>query len=266
MKTTSKLERPLHIPFAKLFDKRNFTRNVLIFKLWNDGLTQIEISKRMNLSKNVVSRVLNQYQSSNHYYQDNKERITIQRKERYYSDIEATRERNRELYAINADEKRAYNRKYHHVHKDEINSKKRQYHYENKEQINARKRAYHHTNKDQIRERKRLYYQEHPEKQLIKRNRRRAYEASAFIGYIPESIKEILYKKQEGLCIGCNLPLEDDIITLDHKIPLATERSIDCICNLQLMHKSCNSSKMAKILPEYEELNQLSLQLNQIRR
>ena len=234
------IKRPLSIPFAELFDKPNFTRNVLIYKLWNEDWLQKDIARRLNISSRTVRRVLQNYSTLREWQSKNQDKM---------------KESSVQYYQNHQEERKRKQRKYHENNKKEINARSRhKYASISPEYRKIQRRIYRQNNLERVRENDRLAG-----------SRKRANKQRAFIGYVPRNTVDILWKAQKGLCVLCGYRLENDI-TLEHKIPLDSRRSIECICNYQLAHRGCNSSKMAKILPEYEELNQLSLQLNQIRR
>ena len=158
---------------------------------------------------------------------------------------------------------------------ERVTQKNKQYYSKNKITENQRTKAYYQENIDSLRTKSLQYARTHKKerKEYRQRNaqaineltrKRRSLQKEAFLGYLPKGYFDLLFSEQSGMCMLCDKKLSGKI-EVDHKIPITSERSIECICNFQLAHKTCNVSKFGHILPEYEELNQLSLQLDAIR-
>lgn len=62
------------------------------------------------------------------------------------------------------------------------------------------------------------------------------------------TVVQELYRSQKGLCAICSLPLSQDDLDVDHKVPFSygggNERG-----NIQVAHTSCNRSKQAEVDP-----------------
>ena len=58
----------------------------------------------------------------------------------------------------------------------------------------------------------------------------------------PQSIKELLYARQDGRCNGCRYQLPLHVLTIDHYHPQSLGGSDD-LDNLQLMCHTCNAIK-----------------------
>ena len=229
-------ERPLFIPFAELFDSpKTFSRNVLIFKLWNEGWLQKDIAKRTRTRQVNVSHILRYYTNSTY-----RKEIQEKANKHYHLDIEKNRESRRKYASEHKEDARKRSIKFYERNPD----------YESRPHRKKFRSEWKKENKERVN---------------ITVRRRRALIKKGFQGYVPDNLIKLLMEKQKELCVLCG-----DILTykieVDHIIPVTSERTIECICNFQLTHSICNRSKLGKILPEYEELNELSLQLDAIRK
>ena len=208
-------------------------RNLHILKLRSDGLTHKEIGEVCGVSRRTIGRVLDGYQYEKTHRKELSDYMRKYRKNN--PDKFKQYEQNRPKSRIE------YMREYH-----------RKWRLQNieKEQIRARKK-----------------YHDNKESYFNNTRKRRALKQRAFLGYIPKKLIEILYALQNQICDICGEDLSlDEHFEIDHKIPITSARSIECICNLQLTHRICNRQKLGKIQERYEDLNQLSLQLEEIRR
>lgn len=79
--------------------------------------------------------------------------------------------------------------------------------------------------------------------------RRRARKEQVPGEYTPEDI-EIILAEQKGRCVYCGIGILDDY-TVDHIIPLSRSGSTNWPNNIQLLCRSCNSSKNDKTHKEY---------------
>jgi hypothetical protein len=85
--------------------------------------------------------------------------------------------------------------------------------------------------------------------------RRRALELGATIAPLPPDFMDLLVARYGSQCgpvwqpgAGCGKPILAGKETLDHVIPL-TKGGLHCMENFQLMHRSCNTRKGAKVPP-----------------
>lgn len=70
-------------------------------------------------------------------------------------------------------------------------------------------------------------------------------------GYFGESVDfGVLYQKQRGICGICRLPVSFETFAVDHVRPIS-KGGRHFAWNLQIAHKSCNSQKHAKLLPQF---------------
>lgn len=300
----SKLTRPLHIPFAVLFENQStFLRNVQIYRLWNEGYTQPQIAKELKTTIGIVKYALhieNKRIRGREDYLNNRDSILAGKRIDYNQPhprkSNASREKqirdeierhfnqqafyHRRDYLRSLEHQKAYRKQYKQENKDKLNqqrrekynsdlglsrNKAREYYQENKEWWQERSQRYYQEHQEQERRRNRDYFDKNPGLKSFYRRRYYARKRKAFLGIVPIDIVKRLLEKQLGLCAICSKLLGNDV-EIDHKIPLSTERSIDCVCNLQATHKRCNIKKGKKILPEFEKLNRLSLQLDSIRK
>jgi len=58
-----------------------------------------------------------------------------------------------------------------------------------------------------------------------------------------------IYERDNGICGICGLFVEQEVVTLDHIIPLSLGGS-HIATNLQIAHRSCNSSKGIKLITD----------------
>ena len=219
---------------------KTYHRNLLIFALYNDGWNKTQIGKVVGLSSSQVGSII--------LGKTTKEVNIL----RYLKYAEDNKKRVRQWAQDNPDRKLEQDRKYY---------------LENKDRIKNKVNIWQQDNLDKVRHYHRKYREKDTTKQLHKEYERirRSLKANAFFGYVPDNLVDYLFVRQNSICPLCNTELLGPL-EIDHKIPISSGRSIECICNLQLTHESCNRSKLSKILLPYEKLNQLSLELSRIRR
>ena len=105
-------------------------------------------------------------------------------------------------------------------------------------------------NKVYLREYRNAHREANPEKYVQKTARRRAAKLEAKGDFKAEDI-QLHYQLQEGMCVYCQSCLEDSC-AVDHIFPIS-KYFYDGPENLQLLCKSCNSSKNDKEPYDYEK-------------
>ena len=195
------------------------------------------------------------------YTRKNREKICAARRDRYHKNPEAALSRQREYNArpeVKARMKEycvAYNardeakaRRKELVSRPEAKEKKREldrvYHAKTREADNRRKLDDYYADPQRVVDRNREWRKLNPEKVLAKNQRRRASKAKVVVENVAPSA---IYERDAGICQLCKKPVEREKMTLDHVVPLS-KGGPHTFGNLQLAHRSCNSSKGAKLL------------------
>ena len=83
------------------------------------------------------------------------------------------------------------------------------------------------------------------------RAQRRKWRATEFTSAEREEIVDKLWKKQAGICLGCESAMSRQEVEIDHKTPVSRGGSNN-IRNLCLMHRCCNREKYDRTLKEYK--------------
>ena len=170
------------------------------------------------------------------------------------------------------------------------NKTRREYEAKNREKINDAMKNWRVVNSETFKEYRKIYYLNNsekikrdvkerrakdPEKYREQARRRRlenpepgrvsarksAHKRRALkldkLGVVSSNIMEILMKRQNSLCIGCNRKFSEEIKpTLDHIVALNSGGLHDD-SNLQILCRSCNSSKQDKSMTEWKGNNTL---------
>lgn len=195
------------------------------------------------------------------YTRKNREKICAKRRERYHKNPEAVLSRQREYnakpevkarmkeycVAYNANDEAKIRRK-------ELNSRPeakakkqeidRAYYARIREKDIKRKMDDYYADPQRVIDRNRAWRKGNPEKVLAKNQRRRASKAKVVVENVAPSA---IYERDAGICQLCKKPVEREKMTLDHVVPLS-KGGAHTFGNLQLAHRSCNSSKGAKLL------------------
>ena len=141
-------------------------------------------------------------------------------KERYSAKAEMYRKRDRARYAANP---------------SKVKERVRSYYAANSEKVNAKNKAWQKAN---------------PNHQRLYRHRRRARKLNQ-AGHVSPNIEQTLLVEQANRCNGCHRIFNVELKhTVDHIIPLS-RGGIDEDTNLQLLCKSCNSSKLDRTFLEW---------------
>lgn len=176
----------------------------------------LERQREYNKREDVRERTINYNKV---YQSENRERVTAQRSEYRQNNVLAIRSSNRDLYRIDITKSRESSR------------------------------ARYYVDKQKVIDRNRKWRQANPDKILAKNQRRRALK----YGSLVENVDPIaIYKRENGICQLCGNAVIRNETTMDHKIPLSRggEHSKE---NLQLAHRSCNSSKGTKTMEEFRQ-------------
>ena len=218
------IDRPIQIPFDFLAQtSKTFNRNVRIYSLWNKGYTMTSIADILGISRGQIGKILrgkggleHRQQYGKQWKKDNAAIVSQYNKSYYNSNIEYMKEKNQRFVEQNPD-----------YHSTYIRNRREHY--------NGLVRKWSHTPKGQISRRR--------TKRL-----RRAKRKGLVLGYVPENIDSVLFENQIGICVLCSYPMStEEVLEIDHIIPLSREGSMECICNLQLTHRSCNRRKLNRL-------------------
>jgi 5-methylcytosine-specific restriction endonuclease McrA len=130
----------------------------------------------------------------------------------------------------------------------------KQYYEANKESYKRRAETYYKANKESYKRHDKTYYEENKEriKQYVKDNphvkkasdhKRRALRVSSSDGTVTSKALLEMLMTWSGICPRCGREADS---TIDHIVPLS-KGGAHSITNLQLLCKSCNGSKHAKV-------------------
>lgn len=189
------------------------------------------------------------------YRQENRERINEQKRNHYKNNKPRLRRHRREYYAAN---------------KESTLARVRKYQKENKEAISKRKREYRQANIEHIREKDRKYYEANRTQKIAQtlawqaRNQDkvdaiRARRAKVILeGNAKPSLIEAKWEAGDKTCILCGNPIDPNLPpshrmgrTIEHLTPIHRGGRHD-LDNIDFAHHSCNASKGAKTLEEYQ--------------
>lgn len=212
------------------------------------------------------------------YVEKHPDRVDAREKRRREQNKEAISLTRRNYYERNRDRLRETNREYRDAHKAEISAQRRQYREQNKEAVQVRSAAYREQNRDKINQQWRDRYAANPERRRLTasayyrqnyeaiRPRNKNYERNwtqtergktlkRLAGHRrrsrlrnactqPPTLEEIIALKDKcnHQCVYCD---SDRELALEHFISLHSGGT-DCIGNLVIACKSCNSSKHAR--------------------
>lgn len=180
-----------------------------------------------------------------------KEKRREYHKKRYQNNINYARD----YYSANRDKILERSKIYHEANKERHNDASRKYYEENKEMLAEYAKARYQENIDDQKERWRIYslnnkdklkakhaerYQQNKEYFRAAWHKRRARLRNAEGSHTKEDIQFIL-EKQKGKCVTCAVCITTDY-SVDHITPLSKGGSNNKD-NIQLLCKSCNSSK-----------------------
>lgn len=184
-----------------------------------------------------------------------KEKRREYRKEWYKNNIDRVREYRIDYRNNNIDKCKKQSRLYYEANKEKCNEASRRYKEANKERLleyrrihyqetidiqRKRGKDYRLNNKYKYKERNAIYYQQNKEYYRTACHKRRARLMNAEGSHTKEDIQFIL-EKQKGKCVTCAVCITTDY-SVDHITPLSKGGSNNKD-NIQLLCKSCNSSK-----------------------
>lgn len=130
--------------------------------------------------------------------------------------------------------------------RDVVREYSKKYYAANVEGERQKSQAWRKANPELLREQQRRYRIENASKIYSKNAKRRAKLKAVKV----EDVDRLaIYQRDKGLCGICNKPVAVESMTLDHVIPLA-RGGCHVSSNLQTAHRSCNSRKGAKLLPD----------------
>lgn len=122
----------------------------------------------------------------------------------------------------------------------------------NRERLTAKLRAYRESNREKVQQAIRNWREKNPDKaraaQAAVKHRRRAREREIDGPNFSAKDIALLYREQGGSCAGCGT--HDPRLEIDHVVAIA-KGGTNAPSNLQLLCRSCNSSKGARDLVEW---------------
>jgi 5-methylcytosine-specific restriction endonuclease McrA len=134
-----------------------------------------------------------------------------------------------------------YQRAYREANREKALAYQRAYYAANPEPRLARARAYKKANPEKARVLKRAWNKANPEKNADHSAERRARERGMFVEHVD---RQVVFKRDRGICQICNSPVDPNDYHIDHIIPL--DPGEHSYANIQLAHPSCNKSKGRK--------------------
>ncbi len=169
------------------------------------------------------------------YNEEHKEEIKEYNKKYNEEHKEEKQAYDKKRYEDNPEKEKKFSNKYYSEHKDNL---------EFKEKKNVKSKKYYKEHPEERKEYSKKYYKEHPEQGKIYDHRRRTRKKGNGGSYTLKEIKK-LRKESKGICKGYNKEshfVGEDKLTIDHIIPVI-KGGTNNIENIQLLCKSCNSSK-----------------------
>ena len=174
----------------------------------------------------------------NQWKEENRERVVQQNRESYLRNRELVLSRGRQRYQENREEILAQTSAYQKTHQEQNRESTRRW----KERNPGRQEAYYQANRERLLESGRRYYRLNKDKTLARKRRRRARKANATTITPTASAIRLLFERCNHRCVYCGCDRE---LALEHFISLYAGGT-DCIGNLSIACKSCNSSKGTK--------------------
>ena len=238
-KKRTMVEHPLEIPFEFLAKKpKVFHRNIRIFSLWNEGYSQILIGKIVSISNRQVGTIL-----------------------RGESEFRLNRRKSQIWQKTHSDYLIEYGRQWRHENKKYLEEYHREYNktkrkpYSYRDVYPERHRLYMERTREHRNAVRRKWLKTDMGKAYKKRIRKiRAKHQGVVQGYVPDDVDDILLNRQNYICGLCdNYMDESESITLDHIIPVTRKDSLECICNMRMVHLQCNSRKNNRLDTEIPE-------------
>lgn len=168
------------------------------------------------------------------YYEDNQEKLRLQRTERY----RIHKEKNKERLKVNKEKTPRNIKEYYQDNREKIIEQSLNNYRANLEQRKEGQRRWQKENREYLSMRRRERRRENPEVMYAQRHRRRARKLGNGGSYTAEEW-QALCAFYDYRCLCCK---EQKPLTVDHVIPISKGGSSD-ISNLQPLCRSCNSSK-----------------------
>lgn len=174
------------------------------------------------------------------YYINNAYRLKEYRAEYYKENKDRLREVSKAYYEANKEKHNETCRKYYKENKEKLAEYYKARYHENIDSEKKRQKEYRIANKEKIQARHAERYQQNKEYFRAAWHKRRARLRNADGSHTKEDIQFIL-EKQKGKCVTCAVCITTDY-SVDHITPLSKGGSNNKD-NIQLLCKSCNSSK-----------------------
>lgn len=140
--------------------------------------------------------------------------------------------------------------KYQKEHREQVRGYALKYRNNNLERCRTNSREYNRENYTRLAEYSQKWFKEHRAEYNLRERARRA-RLRELDGYHTVEDLDDAYLEQLGKCVYCKRPLEETGISVDHIIPITREGSSDYAYNIQLLCKSCNSSKNNRTHEEF---------------
>lgn len=182
-------------------------------------------------------------EESKTYNENNKEKITEQRKINYCKNAINAKKSRHKYYNKNKDSILKQKKEYYELNKNEIKEKAKAHYHNNTEKAKNRNKIYREKNRDELLAKKRQYNKTYIAK-LSSINSKHKRKSIIKQGNVTTQQLKDLYQNTTN-CYWCNNKFIDNNIHLDHYVPLS-KGGQHTISNLVLSCPACNMQKYNK--------------------
>lgn len=113
----------------------------------------------------------------------------------------------------------------------------------NPDRVNAKNRAWREANPEKASASRKKWDANNPTKRLERKQVRRARKIGAYVEAVNRAV---VYKRANGICGICGLPVSYDKFHVDHIVPLS-KGGLHCYANTQPAHPRCNLKKSNRL-------------------